>query len=70
MPVTSLMSDSIPPMDCSPLGASVHEIFQARVLEWLPCPPPGHLPDPGMDPVSLTSAVLEGGFFITSAIFR
>ena len=22
------------PMDCSPLGASVHGIFQARVLEW------------------------------------
>ena len=22
------------PMDCSPPGSSVHEIFQARVLEW------------------------------------
>ena len=22
------------PMDCSPLGSSVHGIFQARVLEW------------------------------------
>ena len=22
------------PMDCSPLGFSVHGIFQARVLEW------------------------------------
>ena len=22
------------PMDCSLLGSSVHEIFQARVLEW------------------------------------
>ena len=22
------------PMDCSPLGPSVHGIFQARVLEW------------------------------------
>ena len=22
------------PMDCSPPGFSVHEIFQARVLEW------------------------------------
>ena len=22
------------PMDCSPLGSSIHEIFQARVLEW------------------------------------
>ena len=23
------------PMDCSPLGSSVHEIFQARILEWV-----------------------------------
>ena len=22
------------PMDCSPPGSSVHEIFQVRVLEW------------------------------------
>ena len=22
------------PMDCSPPGSSIHEIFQARVLEW------------------------------------
>ena len=24
------------PMDCSPPVSSVHEIFQARILEWLP----------------------------------
>ena len=23
------------PMDCSPPGSSVHEIFQARILEWV-----------------------------------
>ena len=23
------------PMDCSPPGSSVHEIFQARLLEWV-----------------------------------
>ena len=23
------------PMDCSPAGSSVHEIFQARILEWV-----------------------------------
>ena len=27
-------------------------ILQARVLEWLPCPPPGDLPHPGMEPRS------------------
>ena len=26
------------PMACSPLGSSVHEIFQARVLEWVTMP--------------------------------
>ena len=31
----------------------------------LPCPPPGDLPDPGIEPMSLTSA-LAGEFFITS----
>ena len=38
------------PMDCSPLGSSVRGILQARILEWLPCSPPGNLPDPGTEP--------------------
>ena len=41
------------PMDCSPPGSSVHRIIQARILEWLPCPPPGGLPDPASEPTSL-----------------
>ena len=28
------------PIDCSPPGSSVHGIFQARVLEWVPLPSP------------------------------
>ena len=28
------------PMDCSPPGSSVHGIFQARALEWVPPPSP------------------------------
>ena len=31
----SVVSDSCDPMDCSPSGSSVHEIFQARILEWV-----------------------------------
>ena len=34
------------PMDCSPADSSVHGILQARILEWVVCPPPGDLPDP------------------------
>ena len=33
----------------------------------LPCPPPGDLPDPGIEPTSLISPALAGGFFTTSA---
>ena len=32
----------------------------------LPCPSPGHLPDPGIEPVSLMSPSLAGGLFTTS----
>ena len=36
-------------MDYSPPGSSVRKIFQARILEGLPFPPPGDLPDPGIE---------------------
>ena len=35
-----------------------------------PCPPPGHLTDPGIEPVTLMSPTLVGGFFITSATWE
>ena len=38
------------PMDCSLPGSSVHEIFQAWVLEWVAFPPPGDLPNLGIEP--------------------
>ena len=37
-------------MDCSLLGSYVCGILQASVLEWVACPPPGDLPDPGIEP--------------------
>ena len=33
----------------------------------LPCPPPGDLPDPGIEPVSLMSPAMAGMFFTTRA---
>ena len=33
----------------------------------LPCPSPGDLPDPGMEPLSLMSPALAGGFLTASA---
>ena len=35
-----------------------------------PLPTPGDLPDPGIEPVSLTSPALAGGFFTTSATWE
>ena len=33
----------------------------------MPCPPPGDLPDPGIEPTSLMSPALAEGFFTISA---
>ena len=41
-------------MDCSLPGSSVHGNVQARILEWVACPPPGDLPNPGIEPRSPT----------------
>ena len=41
------------PMNFSLPGSSVHGIFWARLLEWVPFPFPGHLPDLGIEPMSL-----------------
>ena len=54
------------PMDYSPPGSSVHGISQARILESLPFPSPGDLPDPGIKPASFVSPALAGGFFTTA----
>ena len=40
------------PLDYSPPGSSVQRNFQARILNGLPFPSPGDLPDPGIKPGS------------------
>ena len=55
------------PMDCShqaPLSMGF-----SRQEHWteLPCSPPGDVPNPGIEPASLMSPTLAGGFFTTSA---
>ena len=47
------------PMDCSPPGFSRKEHWSR-----LPCPPPGDLPNPGIEPLHLTSPTLSGRFFL------
>ena len=58
--VTKLCPTFCNPMDCSPPGSSVHGISQARFLEWVAFPPPGNLPNPGIEP---ESPALAGEFF-------
>ena len=36
----------------------------------LPCPPPGDLPDPGIEPESPKSPALAGGFLTTSTTWE
>ena len=61
------MSD---PMNCSPPGSSVHGILQAKILEWVAVPSSMASPDPRIEPASLMSPVLTGGFFTTSTIWE
>ena len=51
------------PKDCSLPNSSVHGILQARILEWVAFPPPGALPDSGIEPTSPVSFALSGAFF-------
>ena len=58
------------PTDCSPPGSSVHGIPRQESWSGLSCPPPGDLLDPGIEPTSLMSPALAGGFFTTSATWE
>ena len=54
------------PRDCSPPGSSVHGILQARTLEWIAFPPPGHLADPEIEPVSPCTPALQADSLLLS----
>ena len=56
------MSDSCDPTDCSLPGSSVHEILQARILEWVDISSPGDLPVPGIE---LGSPALQADSLLT-----
>ena len=59
MLLASIMSNFLQPnRDYHLPGSSVYGILQARILEWLPCPPPGYLSNPGIEPEALKSLAL------------
>ena len=51
------------PMDCSLQAPLYMEFSRQDYWSRLPFPTPGDLPDPGIEPVSLTSLTLAGRFF-------
>ena len=53
------------PMDCSSPDSSVRKTSRQEYWSGLPFPLPGDLPDPGIEPASLVSPALAGGFFTT-----
>ena len=51
--VASVVSDSVWPHRWQQsTGSSVPAVLHARILEWLPFPPPGDLPNPGIESMS------------------
>ena len=52
-------------MDYSPPGFSVHGTFQARIVEWVTISSSRGSSWPRVEPESLTSSALAGGFFTT-----
>ena len=53
------------PMECNLPGSSGNWILQARILQCVTLSFPGDLPDPGIEPGSLASPALAGGFCTT-----
>ena len=58
------------PMDCSPPGFSVPEFSRQEYWSGLPFPSPGDLSHPRIEPTSLMSPALAGGFFTISATWE
>ena len=45
------------PIYCSLPCSSIYRILQPRILEWVPFPSPGDLPDSGIEPTSQASPI-------------
>ena len=63
--VANLCSTLCDPMDCSCQAPLSMEFCKQEYWSGLLFPPPGDLPDPGIEPTFLVSPALAGGFFAT-----
>ena len=57
--VASVMSDSVTPWTAARQAPLSTGFSRQEYWSGLPCPPPGDLPDPGMEPESLMSPVVH-----------
>ena len=58
------------PVDCSPQAPLSRGVPRQEYWSGLPFPPPGDLPDPGIELASLTPPALAGRFFTNSATWE
>ena len=58
------------PMDAACQAPLPMQLSRQEYWSGFPGPPPGHLPNPGIKPMSLPSPALAGGFFTTSATWE
>ena len=70
--VLCLVAQSCPTLQPNGLLQTPLSIEFSRQEYWigLPYPPPGDLPAPGIELISLMSLALAGGFFITSTTWE
>ena len=64
--VTSIVSDCCDPMDYRTPGSSGLEFSRQECWSGLLFPPPAQLPSPGIEPLSLASPALGGGFLTST----
>ena len=67
--ISLVMSNSLIPYGLTLPGSSVHGVLQTRTLEWVSMLSSRGSSQPGIEPVSLMSSALVGGFFTTSTTY-
>ena len=68
--VSSAMSNSLRPYGLACQALLSKEFSWQEYWSGLLCPPPGDLPNPGIEPESLKSLALTGRFFTTSSTWK
>ena len=68
--LASALSDSASPWTVAHQAPLSMGFSRQEYWSGLPFPPPGDLPNPGIEPLSVISPALAGGFFTTSAAWE